>query len=178
MSDVMAPGDLINLVKSMPGFGQLDRYRQWSKMTPDQILATGKIKNPTLLTLYNDLYNAQKGPALYSENDIRNAGLAFQSSAAPQWEAQKQGMAAGAAGAGMLDSGFYQKSLGQAEAAKNASVSAQALQASNQMRDANNTFQFNRMSTAANLLGAWLSNARKQRLNAIQMANLPGASGY
>jgi hypothetical protein len=169
-------GDIWATPQQNQGFSDYDRYRRWSKMTPSQMLA--KIKNPMALTLYNDLMKAQQGGSIYSENDIRNAGLVSATSAAPAWEAQKVGMAGAAAGAGMLGSGFYQRAVGQAEAQKNASVSAQALATSSQMRDANNTYDFNLRNTSAQLLGSWLDTMRKQRLNAIQMANMPGASSY
>jgi hypothetical protein len=153
------------------------RYQNWAGLTSSQIL--GKLgKAPMARMLYQDLQDAQNGPPLYSENDIRNTGLSYATSAAPQWEAQKQAMAGDATASGMYGSGFYQRAVGQAEAAKNASVSAQALAASNQMRQANTDYQSQRLSSASQLLGLWLSNQRKNRLNAMQAANLPGTTYY
>ena len=135
------------------------------------------VKNKTARLLYTNLQSALSGPPLYSENDIRNRTLGIATAALPGWQNyQRQSQTAGA-GAGMLDSGFYQSATGRAKAAYDAGTQADVTNAANQMAAENQDYYQSKLGSAMSLLNMFLTAKRKDRLAAMQLANAFGMAG-
>lgn len=137
----------------------------------------GKSKGVALPYLYNDVQDAISGPDLYSSNDIRNSGLAIQSSAGQGWRDFLQGANQQAAMTGMQDSGFYSDYLARKGAAQNAALTGAITANANSMAQANQTYRQTKLQDSMSLLSMFLTNQRRDRLSAMQLANAFGIAG-
>lgn len=134
----------------------------------------GKVKNPTLKTIYADVNKAMNGPDLYSQNDVRNATLGIASSAGQSWRDFQQGANSQAAASGMQDSGFYGDYLARAGAKQAANINASQVATANNMAQENQSYRQNAINSSLGLLSAWLGGKRGARAQAMELANAAG----